>query len=56
MRSMGIQPLEGEEGIKTVVKYYIKFLVRDELYIGPVWDADPDWRIALTQFLENLKK
>lgn len=56
MKSMGLEPLEGEEGLKTVVKYYIKFLVRDELYIGPKWDADPDWRVALTQFLENLKK
>ena len=55
MKSMGLQPLEGEEGLKTVVKYYIKFLVRDELYIGPSWDANPDWKLALTQFLENLK-
>lgn len=56
MKSMGLTPIEGEEGLKTVVKYYIKFLVRDELYIGPEWDADPDWKRALTQFLENLKK
>jgi hypothetical protein len=53
---MGLEPLSGEEGSKTVVKYYIKFLVRDELYIGPEWDADTDWRVALTRFLENLKK
>lgn len=56
MKSMGLEPLSGEEGSKTVVKYYIKFLVRDELYIGPEWDADTDWRVALTKFLENLKK
>lgn len=56
MKSMGLEPLSGEEGSKTVVKYYIKFLVRDELYIGPEWDADTDWRVALTRFLENLKK
>ncbi len=56
MKSMGLQPLEGDEGLKTVVKYYIKFLVRDELFIGPSWDADPDWKVALTQYLENLKK
>jgi hypothetical protein len=56
MASMGLSPITGEEGSKIVVKYYIKFLVRDELYIGPEWDADPDWRIALTQFLQNLKK
>ena len=42
--------------MKTVVKYYIKLIVRDELYIGPVWDADTDWEIALTEFLNNLKK
>lgn len=56
MKSMGLDPLGGEEGSQTVVKYYIKLLVRDELYIGPVWDAHPDWRVALRQFLENLKK
>ena len=56
MKSMGLEPLSGEEGSKTVVKYYIKFLVRDELYIGPEWDADTNWRVALTRFLENLKK
>lgn len=56
MASMGLEPLGGEEGSKTVVKYYIKLIVRDELYIGPEWDADPDWRQALTNFLENLKK
>jgi hypothetical protein len=56
MKSMGLEPLSGDEGLKIVVKYYIRFLVRDELYIGPEWDADSDWKVALTRFLENLKK
>lgn len=56
MKSMGLEPLNGDEGAKTVVKYYIRFLVREELYLGSSWDAHPDWRIALRQFLENLKK
>lgn len=56
MASMGLEPLKGEEGAKTVVKYYIKLIVREELYIGPEWDADSDWRKALTNFLTNLKK
>lgn len=56
MKSMGLKPLEGEAGSQTVVKYYIKLLVRDELYIGPEWDAHPDWQVALRQFLLNLKK
>ncbi len=56
MKSMGLEPIGGEEGLKTVVKYYIKLIVRDELYIGPEWDANPDWSIALTNFLDNLKK
>lgn len=56
MKSMGLEPISGEEGAKTVVKYYIRFLVREELYLGPSWDAHPDWIIALRQFLENLKK
>jgi hypothetical protein len=54
--SMGLPVSEGEEGSRIVVKYYIKFLVRNELYIGPEWDADPNWKIALSRFLENLKK
>lgn len=54
--SMGLPVSEGEEGSRIVVKYYIKFLVRNELYIGPEWDADPNWRVALSRFLENLKK
>lgn len=56
MQSMGLQPIQGEEGGKTVVKYYIKLIVRDELYIGPEWDAATDWKVALTNFLNNLKK
>ncbi|GAA0877593.1 hypothetical protein GCM10009119_05610 [Algoriphagus jejuensis] len=56
MQSMGLEPIVGEEGAKTVVKYYIKLIVRDELYIGPEWDADTDWQRALANFLTNLKK
>ena len=56
MRSMGLEPKTGESASRIVVKYYIKLLVREELYIGPEWDADPDWRVALNNFLKNLKK
>ncbi len=56
MRSMGLELSPSADMNRTVVKYYIKLLVRDELYIGPQWDADPDWRVALRNFLENLKK
>jgi hypothetical protein len=56
MASMGLEPIEGDQGSLTVVKYYIKLIVRDELYIGPEWDADQDWSVALTKFLTNLKK
>ena len=55
MQSMGLE-LTAAATSRTVVKYYIKLLVRDELYIGPEWDADPDWRTALRNFLINLKK
>lgn len=55
MQSMGITVDNPEEKTDIVVKYYIKFLVRNELYIGPVWDAHPNWETALTQFLNNLK-
>ncbi|MBN3581427.1 NTPase [Algoriphagus aestuarii] len=56
MKSMGVPISDGDATNRTVVKYYIKLIVRNELYIGPEWDADPDWRIALRNFLRNLKK
>jgi hypothetical protein len=55
MQSMGVPVDNPDEKTDIVVKYYIKFLVRNELYIGPVWDAHANWEIALTQFLNNLK-
>jgi hypothetical protein len=55
MESMGVTVENPEEKTDIVIKYYIKFLVRNELYIGPVWDAHPNWEVALKQFLENLK-
>jgi hypothetical protein len=56
MESMGLELSPSTDMNRTVVKYYIKLLVRDELYIGPEWDADPDWRVSLRNFLNNLKK
>ncbi|WP_143959207.1 NTPase [Litoribacter populi] len=53
MRSMGVGGRSANPD-KVVVKYYIHFLVRDELYIGPTWDADADWQVALSNFLQNL--
>lgn len=55
MESMGLEPVPGAER-RVVVKYYLKLLVRDELYIGTTWDADPDWRKALTNFLTPINK
>lgn len=55
MESMGMDSSALQDPSRTVVKYYIKFLVRDELFIGPIWDANPDWRMALRDFLKNLK-
>jgi hypothetical protein len=56
MQSMGLELSPSTDMNRIVVKYYIKLLVRDELYIGPEWDADPDWRVSLRKFLINLKK
>lgn len=55
MESMGMEIPENINRERIVVKYYIRFLVRNELYIGPEWDADPDWETALTDFLRNLR-
>jgi len=56
MKSMGLDGEDIEEKTSIVVKYYIRFLVRNENYIGPEWDAHPNAQVALRQFLENLKK
>ncbi len=54
MQSMGLDPTASGQPDRVVVKYFIRFLVRNELYIGTTWDADPDWRVALKAFLEQL--
>ncbi len=56
MESMGLSPAGLDDPSRIVVKYYIRLIVRNELYIGPTWDADPDWRKALSGFLLNLNK
>jgi hypothetical protein len=55
-KSLGLEVDDSDSNQRLVVKYYIKFLVRNELYAGPIWDADPDWRVALRNFLGNLNK
>lgn len=56
LENMGLDPKQSTDPNRLVIKYYIRFLVRNELYIGPVWDADPDWEIALTNFLEQIAR
>lgn len=56
MKSMGLDPRSLTDPSRNVVKFYVKFLVREELYLGPNWDADPDWRKSLREFLGNLQK
>ncbi|WP_194775119.1 NTPase [Pararhodonellum marinum] len=55
MESMGLNSSDLADKNRIVIKYYIRFLVRNELYVGPKWDADPNWRVALTNFLQNLQ-
>ncbi|WP_215225620.1 NTPase [Echinicola shivajiensis] len=55
MESMGLSSSALSDKDRIVVKYYIKFLVRNELYIGPTWDAEPNGKEALISFLQNLK-
>ena len=56
MERMGLEVPPSIDRDRIVIKYYIKFLVRNELYIGPEWDADPNWNTALTQFLQNINQ
>ena len=43
-----------------VYKFYIKNLLRNEVYVGESWDADETWQEALDNYLsamvEELKK
>ncbi|WP_158858782.1 NTPase [Lunatibacter salilacus] len=54
MQSMGVNIPPDTDVNRIVVKYYIKFLVRNELYIGSEWDASPNWKEALTAFLKQI--
>src|SRR5690554_2079576 len=54
LENMGLDPKQSPDPDRIVIKYYIRFLVRNELYIGPVWDADPAWDTALINFLEQI--
>ena len=54
LENMGLDPNQAPDPSRIVIKYYIRFLVRNELYIGPVWDADPAWDVALINFLEQI--
>lgn len=54
MENMGLDPKQASDPNRIVIKYYIRFLLRNELYIAPIWDADPAWDIALTNFLDQI--
>ena len=54
MENMGLDPKQASDPNRIVIKYYIRFLIRNELYIGPIWDADPAWDVALINFLEQI--
>lgn len=54
MENMGLNIPPDVDPHRIVVKYYVKFLVRDELYIGEKWDASPNWKEALTSFLRQI--
>ncbi len=56
LENMGLPIPPETDTNRIVVKYYVKFLVRDELYLGEKWDADPDWREALTSFLKQISE
>lgn len=56
MKNMGVTVPSDRDTNRIVVKYYIKLLVRNELYIGREWDADPDWREALVKFLGQISQ
>lgn len=56
MRIMGVPVGLAGDPNRIVVKYYVRFLVRNEFYIGEEWDADPDWKIALKGFLQQISK
>ena len=38
-----------------VVKYYVKQVLSDDVYLGSEWDADTNWEEALINYIEGLK-
>ncbi|EMR04709.1 hypothetical protein [Cesiribacter andamanensis] len=52
-------PLElqaGEDTGEPVYKFYIRHIATGDVYAGSSWDASPDWRTALSNFLQGLRK
>ncbi|WP_114748091.1 NTPase [Pleomorphovibrio marinus] len=56
MENMGLNVPPEVDPNRIVVKYYVKFLVRNELYIGEKWDASPSWKEALSSFLRQISE
>ncbi|MCC5936065.1 MAG: NTPase [Lunatimonas sp.] len=54
MKNMGVPVPSDRDTNRIVIKFYIKLLVRNELYIGQEWDAAPDWQDALVNFLRQI--
>jgi hypothetical protein len=56
LENMGLPIPPDIDPNRIVVKYYVRFLVREELYLGEKWDAAPDWREALSSFLKQISE
>lgn len=37
-------------------KFYIRHIYSGEVYTGTYWDADPEWRVALRNFVQGLNR
>ena len=58
---ISVQLGEGKPKLKTipvedkVYKYYVKHIYSRDIYLGKDWDADPDWKLALRNYIAGLK-
>jgi hypothetical protein len=41
---------------RPVFKYYVKHIYSQDVFLGKDWDSDPDWRTALRNQIEGLKR
>lgn len=53
-RQEGVQGADTSKG--AIYKYYVKHIYTGDIYLGNTWDADEDWKTALSNYIQNMKE